>query len=98
MLPLLGRTLHTTRYEEPLRLLESARRHAPLMPQARRLIELREILQRVLRIPRAMLLESQTNKQGNVFFLASNGAIACRISRNSIKRRACGMSGAMPSG
>jgi len=52
---------------------------APLMPQARRLIELREILAAVLPESLARCCSIANYKQGNVVIFAANGAIAAKL-------------------
>ena len=52
---------------------------APLMPQARRLIELREILAAVLPESLARCCSIANFKQGKVVIFAANGAIAAKL-------------------
>jgi hypothetical protein len=52
---------------------------APLMPQARRLIELREILAAVLPESLARCCSIANYKQGKVVIFAANGAIAAKL-------------------
>jgi hypothetical protein len=52
---------------------------APLMPQARRLIELREILAAVLPEPLARWCSIANYKQGKVVIFAANGATAAKL-------------------
>ena len=52
---------------------------APLMPQARRLIELREILAAVLPESLARCCSIANLKQGKVVIFAANGAIAAKL-------------------
>ena len=52
---------------------------APLMPQARRLIELREILAAVLPGSLARCCSIANFKQGKVVIFAANGAIAAKL-------------------
>src|SRR5437763_15086612 len=54
---------------------------APLMPQARRLIELREILAAVLPESLARCCSIANFKQGKVVIFAANGAIAAKLKR-----------------
>ena len=52
---------------------------APLMPQARRLIELREILAAILPESLARCCSIANYKQGKVVIFAANGAIAAKL-------------------
>jgi hypothetical protein len=52
---------------------------APLMPQARRLIELREVLAAVLPESLARCCSIANFKQGRVVIFAANGAIAAKL-------------------
>jgi len=52
---------------------------APLLPQARRLIELREILAAVLPESLARYCSIANYKQGKVVIFAANGAIAAKL-------------------
>ena len=52
---------------------------APLMPQARRLIELREILATILPESLARCCSIANYKQGTVVIFAANGAIAAKL-------------------
>jgi len=52
---------------------------APLMPQARRLIELREILAAILPESLARCCSIANYKQGKIVIFAANGAIAAKL-------------------
>jgi len=65
--------------KNPCAFLNQADGIAPLMPQARRLIELREILAAVLPESLARHCSIANYKQGKVVIFAANGAIAAKL-------------------
>src|SRR3989442_14409881 len=80
MLPPPGAALYIhTPMKTPYAFLDQPDGIAPLMPQARRLIELREILAAVLPESLARCCSIANYKQGNVVIFAANGAIAAKL-------------------
>src|SRR2546427_3378284 len=80
--PLLGpHSIRRTRtpMKNPYAFLDQPDGIAPLMPQARRLIELREILAAVLPESLARCCSIANFKQGKVVIFAANGAIAAKL-------------------
>jgi len=65
--------------KNPCAFLSQADGIAPLMPQARRLIELREILAAVLPESLARYCSIANYKQGKVVIFAANGATAAKL-------------------
>ena len=65
--------------KNPCAFLNQADGIAPLMPQARRLIELREILAAMLPESLARYCSIANYKQGKVVIFAANGAIAAKL-------------------
>ena len=65
--------------KNPCAFLNQADGIAALMPQAKRLIELREILSSLLPEPLARRCSVANYKQGRVVILASNGATAAKL-------------------
>jgi len=65
--------------KNPCAFLNQADGIAPLMPQARRLIELREILAALLPESLARYCSIANYKQGKVVIFAANGAIAAKL-------------------
>jgi hypothetical protein len=65
--------------KNPCAFLNQADSIAALMPQAKRLIELREILSSLLPAPLARRCSVANYKQGRVVIFASNGATAAKL-------------------
>jgi hypothetical protein len=65
--------------KNPCAFLDQADGVAALMPQAKRLIELREILASLLPEPLARRCSVANYKQGRVLIFASNGATAAKL-------------------
>ena len=65
--------------KNPCAFLDQADSIAALMPQAKRLIELREILASLLPEPLARRCSVANFKQGRVVLFAANGAIAAKL-------------------
>jgi len=65
--------------KNPCAFLDQADGVAPLMPQAKRLTELREILASLLPEPLARRCSVANYKQGRVLVFASNGATAAKL-------------------
>jgi len=65
--------------KNPTAFLDQSEGIAPLMPQARRLIELRRILAAMLPEPLARWSSVANVKQGKVIVFAANGAVAAKL-------------------
>src|SRR5437879_10172428 len=71
--------MHAAPMKNPCAFLNQPDGIAPLMPQARRLIELREILAAILPESLARCCSIANFKQGKVVIFAANGATAAKL-------------------